>query len=85
MIFFVFDRVENIVGKGENAGYQHFLLFLIVFKRLFSQGPESWDCVLNSLMILLYLFHNVTPKKPHMESVIKISLFLKSNWLVVWF
>ena len=23
----VFVRVENIVGKGENAGYQHFLLF----------------------------------------------------------
>ena len=22
-----YDRVENIVGKGENAGYQHFLLF----------------------------------------------------------
>ena len=22
-----FDRVENIKGKGENAGYQHFLLF----------------------------------------------------------
>ena len=22
-----FDRVENTVGKGENAGYQHFLLF----------------------------------------------------------
>ena len=21
------DRIENIVGKGENAGYQHFLLF----------------------------------------------------------
>ena len=21
------DRVENIVGIGENAGYQHFLLF----------------------------------------------------------
>ena len=21
------DRKENIVGKGENAGYQHFLLF----------------------------------------------------------
>ena len=27
MMIFVFDRVENIVGKGENAGYQHFLLF----------------------------------------------------------
>ena len=24
---YVFDRVENIVGKGENAGYKHFLLF----------------------------------------------------------
>ena len=23
----VSDRVENIVGKGENAGNQHFLLF----------------------------------------------------------
>ena len=27
MMIFVFDRVENIVGKGENAGHQHFLLF----------------------------------------------------------
>ena len=26
-IIFVFERVENIEGKGENAGYQHFLLF----------------------------------------------------------
>ena len=25
---FVLGRVENIVGKGENADYQHFLLFL---------------------------------------------------------
>ena len=23
----LFDRVENTVGKGENAGNQHFLLF----------------------------------------------------------
>ena len=27
MIISVFDTAENIVGKGENAGYQHFLLF----------------------------------------------------------
>ena len=25
---FVFERAENIVGKGENAGYQHFLFYL---------------------------------------------------------
>ena len=33
MIISVFDRVENIVGKGENAGYQHFLLFLQCFEK----------------------------------------------------
>ena len=27
MIISVFDSEENIVGKGENAGFQHFLLF----------------------------------------------------------
>ena len=26
-------RVENIVGKGENAGYQHFLLFKQCFQK----------------------------------------------------
>ena len=27
-------RVENIFGKGENAGYQHFLLFQQCFQKL---------------------------------------------------
>ena len=27
MTISLFDRVENTVRKGENAGYQHFLLF----------------------------------------------------------
>ena len=30
---FVLGRVEN-VGKGENAGYQHFLLFLQCFPKV---------------------------------------------------
>ena len=30
---FVLGRVENIVGKGENAGYQHFLLFPQCFQK----------------------------------------------------
>ena len=29
----VFERVENIVGKGENAGYQHILLFPQCFQK----------------------------------------------------
>ena len=32
---FTLGRVENIVGKGENAGYQHFLLFLQCFQELY--------------------------------------------------
>ena len=30
---FVLGRVENIVGKGENAGFQHFLLFPQCFQK----------------------------------------------------
>ena len=29
----VFDIVENIMGKGENADYQHFLLFPRCFQK----------------------------------------------------
>ena len=32
---FMLGRVENIVGKGENAGYQHFLLFHTMFSKGF--------------------------------------------------
>ena len=35
MNIYDFDRVENIVGKRENAGYQHFLLFPQCFQKLF--------------------------------------------------
>ena len=34
----VLGRVENIVGKGENAGYQHFLLFPQCFQKTFYTG-----------------------------------------------
>ena len=32
------DKVESIVGKGEDAAYQHFLLFLQCFQKLFLTG-----------------------------------------------
>ena len=34
MMISVFYMVENIVGKGENAGYQHFLLFPRCFQNV---------------------------------------------------
>ena len=33
MVITAFDMVENIVGKGENAGYQHFLPFPQCFQK----------------------------------------------------
>ena len=33
MMFSVCDRLENIFGKGENAGYQHLLLFSQCFQK----------------------------------------------------
>ena len=35
---FVSERSENILGKGENAGYQHFLLFPKCFQLPSSMG-----------------------------------------------
>ena len=35
------DGEENNVGKGENAGFQHFSLSHIVFRRLLFQGRQN--------------------------------------------
>ena len=37
-MIFDFDRVENIVRTGENAGYQHFLLFPQCFQKASFSG-----------------------------------------------
>ena len=34
-MIFVLDRVENIVGKGENAGFQTFFIFPQYFPKSF--------------------------------------------------
>ena len=51
MIISVYDRVENIVGKGENAGYQHFLLFPQCLEKasfpVTSKGIIVWERVNN--------------------------------------
>ena len=42
----VLCRVENIVGKGENAGYWYFLLYPYCFKRASLLGViKSQNCV----------------------------------------
>ena len=49
MTISLFDRVENTGKKGENAGYQHFLLFPQCLSRaIFIRVVKSWDCVVNA-------------------------------------
>ena len=45
MMISVFDRVENIVGKGEDAGYQHLLLFPECFQKASFLGSFKVEIV----------------------------------------
>ena len=48
---FVLGRIENIVGKGENAGYQHFSPFPTMFtKGFFLKDIKIWNCEVYSKM-----------------------------------
>ena len=48
-LILVLGRVENIMGKGENTGYQHFLLFPQCFSKGFLyRVVKSRDCVVKS-------------------------------------
>ena len=42
----VLERVENILGKGENAGYQYFLLFPQCFQKASFTGSLKVGIVL---------------------------------------
>ena len=42
---FAFGRVENNVGKGENAGYQHFVLFPQCFQNASLAGSLRVEIV----------------------------------------
>ena len=44
----LYDRVENTVGKGENAGYQHFSISHSVFQSLVLWVFKSRDRVVES-------------------------------------
>ena len=46
MIEFVFDMVENSVGKGEITGNKVFSTFLRMFSKfLFPRDDKPWDCL----------------------------------------
>ena len=45
MTIYLFDTVDNTVGKGENVGYQHVLFFPLCSTAFFFRVLKSWDCV----------------------------------------
>ena len=47
MTISLLGRLQNTVGKGENAGYKHFLLFP-VFSKVFFRVVKGWNCVVNT-------------------------------------
>ena len=42
---YILEWIENIVGKGENAGYQHFLLFPQCFQKSSFSGSSKGGIV----------------------------------------
>ena len=50
MIISIVDRVENIMRKGENAGYQYFSFSHNVLKRLLSQTRQKVSLSGNGLV-----------------------------------
>ena len=48
IIGFVFDRIENIVEKRENVGYQHFFLISAMFFKAFFRVVKTRHCVVKS-------------------------------------
>ena len=52
----VLGRVENIVGKGENAGYQHFLLFSTMFSKVFfTRVVDKVSCTRTIILGCIFL------------------------------
>ena len=45
MMISVFDRIENIVRKGENAGFHFFSLFPQSFQKAFNSGLLKFGIV----------------------------------------
>ena len=53
MAEFVLEGVENIMGKGENAGYQHFLLSPLCIQTFFGTVVKFRDCLVKIKMFTL--------------------------------
>ena len=67
-------RVENIEGKGKNAGYQHFLLFPQCFQKLLFQGPYKSGLCGRELIVITFLNKPLTL----LQSLVIMNMWKKS-------
>ena len=81
---FVIGNVENIVGKGENAGYQHFLLFPQCFQKASFSKSLKVGIVWESFIPLPYNLVLSNLKKNAFEKIVLIlyHIVLSFNVLV---
>ena len=64
LVISVHDRIENIVGKGENAGYQNFIISPLCSEKATSKGLSSK--VLNHIKVdqdLMSNFENIVERE----------------------
>ena len=62
MLISLFNKVENIVGKGKNAGYQHFLLFPQFFQEAYFSGSLNVGIVWERVNTQSRLFTTLNEK-----------------------
>ena len=93
----VLDRVENIVGKGENAGYKHFLLFPTMFSKVYFLrvcGKRLKDANLltmsipflfqhiHHIILILFTHQNIQTNCPYFrQKFIHRSFFFNTYWI----
>ena len=81
IVTYVFDRVENIMGKGENAGYQHFLLFPRCFQKAYLRVFKSQDCVVKSWRVISYQPVQSEQADPRQHFTSLLQFVPKVDWI----
>ena len=85
------DRIENTVGKGENAGYQHFLLILQWFPKpsalgslkvgiVYNRVNLCWPCFSLTLYYIIQLYND-----PEEEGFWQNCLKRRKCWWVAFY
>ena len=87
---FAVGMVENIVGKGENAGYQHFLLFPQCFQKATFSGLLKVGIVWLRVNVVLNIISVISRKSMASAAIhafleflllILCTIFFPSHWL----